>query len=300
MTVSPATAANPATALPDDPQAVFIRVDNLSLRFVLFRNKGMQLKEMVVDLVLGGLRRMFGKVRPLPAQRDEFFALQAINLNIESGMRLGIVGRNGAGKTTLLRTIAGIYQPTTGQIAINGSVAALIEIGSGFDPELTAYENILLGGALLGRSVAHMRRRADAIIEFAGVRDFAEIPIKYYSTGMNLRLAFAMATDVEPDVLLLDEMFAGGDQDFQLRATRRMRDLVQKTKIMVLVSHELKLVREFCTHALWLEGGRIRQFGSVPEVLAAYEIPPPPPPPPLASTTTPDADPNPGSPSSPF
>lgn len=259
--------------LPADPNTVFIRIENLSLQFLLYHNKGLQLKEFVIDLFRSKLQRATAAALQ-PADQNSFNALTDLSLHLAAGTRLGIIGRNGAGKTTLLRTIARIYQPTSGRILLNGSVAALIEIGSGFDPELSARENILLGGSLLGRPLSEMRARSAAIIDFAGIGAFADVPIKYYSTGMNLRLAFALATDVEPDILLLDEMFAGGDQDFQMRAKARMTELIEKTKIMVMVSHLPELVRMFCTHVLWLEQGRIKQYGSVEEVLAAYAATP--------------------------
>ncbi|HTL53971.1 MAG TPA: ABC transporter ATP-binding protein [Planctomycetota bacterium] len=265
---SSAPAAPAASFAMDDRSRVFIRAENLSLQFMLYRNKGMQLKEFLLDLLPQFLR----KAPPAGdlAHRKSFYVLENLSFQIQAGTRLGIIGRNGAGKSTLLRSLARIYQPTAGRIVINGRLAALIEIGSGFDPELTAYENILLGGSLLGRPVREMRSRSDAIIDFAGIREFADVPIKYYSTGMNLRLAFALATDVEPEILLLDEMFAGGDLDFQARAKTRMEALVEKTKIMVLVSHDGNLIRQYCTEVMWLEHGRIRQHGPVDEVLNAY------------------------------
>lgn len=256
--------------IPSDPAAVFIHIDNLSLQFILYRNKGMQLKEMVVERLGYHFKRLLGRTPARIEHKNTFYAIRHLTLAIHAGMRLGVVGANGAGKTSLLRTLARIYAPTEGRILLNGNVAALIEIGSGFDPELNAYENIMLGGALLGRTVRSMRERTDAIIEFAGIREFADVPIKYYSTGMNLRLAFALATDIEPEILLLDELFAGGDREFQMRAIQRMTQLVKKTQIMVMVSHDMGLVREFCTHTLWMEHGRMRMFGETREVLAAY------------------------------
>jgi ABC-type polysaccharide/polyol phosphate transport system ATPase subunit len=241
--------------------AALIELDNASLRFVNYADKQYSLKRAVLDLVLR---------RESPAPSSAFWALSNITLKIGAGERVGIVGGNGAGKSTLLRLLAKIYPPTSGQVAIRGGVAPLIEMGAGFNPELSGTDNIVLNGAMLGFSRARMLGMVDRIHEFTGLRDFAEMPLKYYSSGMYMRLAFAIATEVDPDILLIDESLGVGDAAFQDKAKSRLRGLLDRTKVVVLVSHELETLRQLCTRGLWIQQGRVIADGPINEIIDGY------------------------------
>jgi ABC-type polysaccharide/polyol phosphate transport system ATPase subunit len=180
------------------------------------------------------------------------------------------VGGNGAGKSTLLRLLARIYPPTSGSVAIRGSVAPLIEMGAGFNPELSGKDNIILNGAMLGFSRSRMLSMVDQIHEFTGLREFAEMPLKYYSSGMYMRLAFAIATEVDPDILLIDESLGVGDAAFKDKAKARIRGLFERTKAVVLVSHEMESLRQLCTRGLWIEHGRLLADGPINEIIDRY------------------------------
>jgi ABC-type polysaccharide/polyol phosphate transport system ATPase subunit len=201
---------------------------------------------------------------------SEFWALQGVSLTIWPGERLGIVGANGAGKSTLLRVLAKIYPPTSGRMVVRGKIAPLIEMGAGMNGELSGGENIFLNGALLGFTRQEMRERVDRIWEFSGLREFADLPLKYYSSGMYSRLAFAIATEVEPEILLIDEALSAGDAAFLDRARERMEGLFGRSKAVVLVSHDLKSVASLCTRAIWLHRGKVVAEGPVGEVVGRY------------------------------
>jgi ABC-2 type transport system ATP-binding protein/lipopolysaccharide transport system ATP-binding protein len=189
---------------------------------------------------------------------------------IEHGERVGLVGHNGAGKTTLLRVIAGIYEPVTGTVAVEGRTVPLFDAGLGTDPESSGMDNIQLRGLFLGLSKAEMRRRTDEIAEFTGLGPFLDMPLRTYSTGMQARLAFAISTCIDPDVLLLDEGIGAGDAAFMAKASQRLDRLVQQTGILVLASHSEDLLRRLCSKAFLFEHGRVVAEGSVDEVLARY------------------------------
>jgi ABC-type polysaccharide/polyol phosphate transport system ATPase subunit len=241
--------------------AGLIELDGVSLRFVNYSDKQYSLKRAVLDLVLR---------REQPVPSSEFWALRDISLRIASGERVAIVGGNGAGKSTLLRLLAMIYPPTTGKLLIRGSVAPLIEMGAGFNHELSGHDNILLNGAMLGFSRAAMVAKIDRIHEFTGLREFAEMPLKYYSSGMYMRLAFAIATEVNPDILLVDESLGVGDASFQEKAKARIRNLLDRTRVVVLVSHDLQSLRELCARAVWIHHGHLVADGPVDEILDRY------------------------------
>jgi ABC-type polysaccharide/polyol phosphate transport system ATPase subunit len=241
--------------------ASLVELNDVSLRFVNYADKQYSLKRAALDLVL---RRE--SMTPIA----EFWALRGITFKIGHGERVGIVGANGAGKSTLLRLLARIYPPTSGLFSIRGSVAPLIEMGAGFNTELSGLDNIVLNGALLGFSRSEMLSKVDEIHEFTGLREFAEMPLKYYSTGMYMRLAFAIATEVSPDILLVDESLGVGDAAFQEKAKSRVRNLLDRTQVVVVVSHDLESLRSLCTRGLWIQKGRLVDDGPIDEVVDRY------------------------------
>jgi ABC-type polysaccharide/polyol phosphate transport system ATPase subunit len=238
-----------------------IELNDVSLRFVNYADKQYSLKRAVLDLMLR---------RESMVPNSEFWALRGVTFKIARGEQVGIVGANGAGKSTLLRVLARIYPPTSGQFSIRGSVAPLIEMGAGFNVELSGLDNIVLNGALLGFSRRDMMSKVDQIHEFTGLREFAEMPLKYYSSGMFARLAFAIASEVSPDILLIDESLSVGDVVFQEKAKARIRTLFDRTQAVVLVSHDLKSLRTLCTRGLWIHQGRLVEDGPIDEVVDRY------------------------------
>ncbi len=241
--------------------APLIELCDVALRFVNYADKQYSLKRATLDLLLRRESRV---------PKSEFWALRDINFRVTRGDRLGIVGGNGAGKSTLLRVLARIYPPTHGTLAVRGVVAPLIEMGAGFNAELSGLDNIMLNGALLGFSKAQMMKRVDQIHEFTGLREFADMPLKYYSSGMYMRLAFAIATEVNPDILLVDESLGVGDAAFQEKAKARVRNLLDRTQAVILVSHDLRSLRELCTRGLWIQKGRLVADGPIDAVIDQY------------------------------
>jgi ABC-type polysaccharide/polyol phosphate transport system ATPase subunit len=201
---------------------------------------------------------------------DDFLALRKVDLSIKAGETVGIVGRNGAGKSTLLRVIARVISPAFGRVVVAGRVAPILELGLGLHGELTGRENVLLQGALLGFPRAHMKRRLDEIVAFAELEEVIDAPIRTYSTGMTARLAFAVATDVDPDVLLVDEVLAVGDESFQRKSQGRIDAFRNSGKTVVVVSHALPRITELCSRVFWLDRGRVVQEGAAPVVTEAY------------------------------
>ena len=200
----------------------------------------------------------------------EFWALRDINFEVRKGECIGIIGRNGAGKSTLLQIITGTLAPTTGEVNLKGRVAALLELGSGFNPEFTGKENVYLNGAILGLSKAEIDAKYDDIVAFADIGEFIDQPVKTYSSGMMVRLAFAVNASVDPDVLIVDEALAVGDAAFQLKCATRMRKLVESGVTILFVSHDVSSVRTYCNRAIWLANGGLRQIGDVKEVTSRY------------------------------
>jgi ABC-type polysaccharide/polyol phosphate transport system ATPase subunit len=199
-----------------------------------------------------------------------FWALEGINLELRQGESLGIIGRNGAGKSTLLKVIARVLRPTRGRVWVKGNVAPLIELGAGFHFELTGRENIFLNGAMLGFSQAQMKERFDRIVEFAELGPFIDAALRSYSSGMVMRLGFAVATEIDPDILIIDEVLAVGDESFQEKCLARMADFRAKGTTILFVSHGLESVRAICDRAVWIEQGQLRHSGGVGEVIESY------------------------------
>jgi ABC-type polysaccharide/polyol phosphate transport system ATPase subunit len=224
-----------------------IQINNLTLAF----------DKHISGLTIGeSFAKLFRSNKLLNSQ-SHHIALNDINLKINNGERVGIIGHNGAGKSTLLKVISGIYPAEKGSISILGSIAPLLELGAGFHPELTGRENIYLNAAFLGHSRLRTKDMENDIIEFAELEEFIDTPVKYYSSGMYLRLAFSVATCVEPEILILDEVFAGGDSGFVKKAQERMEQLVKKSKIMILVSHDHDLIKRLTTRIITMESGSI-------------------------------------------
>jgi len=242
------------------PEEADIRLEDVHLLFRSYRSRLPSLKQSAINALT---RRKNAKV-------SDFWIFQGIDLHVPHGQRLGIIGANGAGKSTMLKLIAGIYKPTRGRLRVVGRLAPLLELGAGMNPELSGLENILLNGALLGYGAVEMRRKAPEILEFAGLTEFAQTPLKYYSTGMSLRLGFSVATDIDPEVLVIDEIFAGGDAEFVIRAKDRMRRLMDASKIVVIVSHDLSLIQDLCDRTIWLDKGKIRDDGDPATVCERY------------------------------
>ena len=239
-------------------------VEEVSKCFRLPLERPRSLKEAWTG-VLRGSGRGFRRVRSEP-----FWALRDISLEVHRGSMFGMIGRNGSGKSSLLRIMAGIYHPTGGRVAINGRASALLELGAGFHPALSGRENIYLNASMLGLSKAQIDGRVDQIIEFSGLADFIDSPVKIYSSGMYVRLGFAVAVHVDPDILIVDEVVAVGDEEFQLRCFNHLDALRSQGVTIVLVSHDLGMLRANCDRMAWLNQGRLAALGDPQEVINAY------------------------------
>ena len=202
--------------------------------------------------------------------KNEFWALKNVSFNVERGESLGIIGHNGAGKSTILKLLSNITSPTKGEIAINGRLSALLEVGSGFHPELTGRENTYLSGSILGMRRREITAKLDSIVEFAGVRPFIDLPVKRYSSGMYVRLGFSITAHLEPDILLLDEVLAVGDAAFQEKCKKRIRELHKRGTTLVFISHDLTAVRDLCERVLLLQKGEVAAVGSPDEMIRKY------------------------------
>lgn len=237
---------------------VVINVSDATVRFNMASERIDNLKEYVIKLVKHQL--MF----------QEFLALKNVDFSVRKGEAWGIIGTNGSGKSTLLKLICGILKPYTGTVKIQGSIAPLIELGAGFDGDLTAKENIFLNGAVLGHTKKYMQDHFEEIVEFAELQDFLDMPIKNYSSGMAARLGFSIATVVRPDILIVDEVLSVGDYAFQQKCEKRMKGMLEGGTTLLFVSHSIDSVRSLCDHALWLDKGNVRLKGEVEEVCDAY------------------------------
>ena len=238
-----------------------IQVDNVSMRFNLAQEKTETLKEYTVKLLK---HQLFF---------NEFYALQDVSFSIEPGESVALIGRNGSGKSTMLKIISGILTPTKGSVEVNGSIAPLIELGAGFDYELTGRENIFLNGAILGYSKKLMLEKYDEIIDFSELRDFIDVPVKNYSSGMIARLGFSIATMVKPEILVVDEILAVGDQAFQDKCHKRLEDMMNSGTTVLLVSHSAADIKRICQKAVWIDKSNLRFVGNVDEALQLYDKP---------------------------
>ena len=241
-----------------------ISFQNASVEFPIFNAKGRSFTSRVLQIATGG--KLDADVQGHVTVR----ALQGINLEIQEGDRVGLIGNNGAGKSTLLRVLSRAYVPTSGTAAISGNVGSLIDISLGINPEATGIENIYLRSALLGISGALVRKNIEDIRSFSDLGNFLEMPVRTYSAGMHLRLAFAVSTLVTPEILLMDEWLSVGDEAFRTKAEIKLREMVDSSKILVIASHDRTLIEKTCNRAIWLEHGKIIKDGSAKEVAAAY------------------------------
>ena len=239
------------------PNPVIVLKD-VSLCYRLAKQKIPSLKDYAIHWMKGALAY------------EELWALRGVSLTVERGESLGIVGRNGAGKSTLLKVVSRVLKPTEGTAELRGIVAPILELGTGFDHELTGYENIYLSALLLGRTRREIDEKVEEIIDFSGLREFIHSPVRNYSTGMFARLGFAIATAWVPDVLILDEVLAVGDARFLRRCEQRMEEFREKGSTLLLVSHDVSAIRETCRRAVWLEKGRVEMDGSAGEVVDRY------------------------------
>ncbi len=239
----------------------YIQAENLSVKFRIYRNTNPSFKDLIVNRFKGRKQR---------DNYTEFFAINNLSLKIESGDRLGIVGLNGAGKSTLLKTIAGIYFPHGGRVRMNGRITPLMELGAGFDPEQTGWENIYLNGALLGFSPAEMRLKEKAIADFSELGNFLDLPVKYYSSGMYGRLSFSIAAMTDPEILLIDEVFSTGDAHFVEKSSQRILQLVERSQIVVVVSHNLDQIKNLCNRVIVMNKGVVLKDGIPQETLEYY------------------------------
>lgn len=237
---------------------LIVEATDISLAFRRTRHRVSSLKQTAIDTIN---RRM---------AYEEFFALRNISFNIARGETVSIIGRNGAGKSTLLKVIARVLPPTKGRVIVRGHVAPMIELGAGFNPELTGAENIVLYGTLLGRTPKEMRARIEGIADWAGLTEHLDIPIRAYSSGMTARLAFATATDVTPDLLLIDEILSVGDADFREKSAARTLEMMNSGCAVLLVSHDLEAVERMSTRAIYLSDGAEKVVGAPNEVVEAY------------------------------
>lgn len=236
-----------------------IEIDNVSMRFNLAREKSESLKEYFLQMIRGKL------------QFDEFYALRNISFQVEKGDFFGLIGLNGSGKSTLLKVISGVYKPTEGSTQVHGTIAPLIELGAGFDMDLTARENIYLNGTVLGFTPQYITERFEEIVEFSELREFLDVPLKNYSSGMVARIGFAIATITKPDVLIADEILSVGDFLFQQKCEQRMQELMSGGTTVILVSHSLEQIERNCNRVAWLEKGRLKMIGDTATVCGAYK-----------------------------
>ena len=236
-----------------------IDVKQVSMHFNLMVERVDSIKEYILKLIKGKLLY------------NDFVALNNISFSVQKGEIVGFVGLNGEVKSTLLNIIAGVLKPTSGSVVTKGSIAPLIEVGAGFDPELTARENVYLNGAILGHTKSFMDKKFDEIIEFAELQNFVDVPVKNFSSGMYARLGFSIATVVQPDILIVDEVLSVGDYRFQEKCEKRINQMIEQGVTIILVSHSINMIKRLCTKVVWLDHGQIKDIGATKKVCLEYE-----------------------------
>lgn len=249
-----------------------IRIEQLSKRYRLGSGPpgGRTLPEAITDTTRQLVRRLLGRSQPRPQPPTEFWALRDVSFEVDPGEVVGIIGRNGAGKSTLLKVLSRIVAPTAGRVEVRGRLGSLLEVGTGFHPELTGRENVYLNGSILGMTRREVARKFDAIVAFAGVEEFLDTPVKRYSSGMYVRLAFAVAAHLEPEILIVDEVLAVGDAAFQKKCLDAMRTVASSGRTVLVVSHQLDVINRLCRRAVWLDRGQVKGIGPAAELVAAY------------------------------
>lgn len=241
-----------------------ILLNNVSVDIPIFNSQGRSLKKTIMGMATGG------RIGLTESGRTVVRSLDHLNLEIKSHERVGLIGHNGAGKSTLLRVLSSVYEPTEGVAKIKGSIGSLIDISLGIDLEATGLENIYLRSALLGIPKKNVDKELNSLVEFTELGDFINMPVRTYSTGMHMRLAFAVSTMISPDILLMDEWLSVGDQSFQEKAENRLNRLIERTNILVIATHSRRLIERCCTRVLWLEHGRLKMDGSPEQVCPLY------------------------------
>ena len=237
-----------------------IDINNVSMRFNLGIEKNFSFKMAFIGI--------FDKSkRP---KKEDFWALKNVSLHVNKGEVVGLIGSNGAGKSTLLKLVSGVMKPTKGKITVNGAISPMIELGAGFDPELTARENIYLNGAVLGYSKKFLDEKFEEIVEFSELRDFLDVPIRNFSSGMTAKLAFSIATIVNPEILIVDEILSVGDIKFQEKSKSKMLEMIKGGTTVLYVSHSLDSIKQLCDRAMWLENGEVQMIGNAKEVCDKY------------------------------
>ena len=250
-----------------------IEIENLGKRYMLTaaRQRSRQHHYVALrDVITDRLKKLVVRDKTAPPRHEEFWALDGVSFTVNQGDRIGIIGRNGAGKSTLLKILSRITEPTRGRITITGRVASLLEVGTGFHPELTGRENIYLNGAILGMTHEEIRRRFDEIVAFAEVEKFLETPVKRYSSGMYVRLAFAVAAHLEPEILIVDEVLAVGDAEFQKKCLGKMEQVSKEGRTVLFVSHDMQSISLLTSRAVFLDRGKVEAVGPTSEVISAY------------------------------
>ena len=242
---------------------IAIKVENISKKYQIGENKTYPtLRDKLMELP----NRLFKG----PKKSKEFWALKDVSFEVKKGEVVGIIGRNGAGKSTMLKILARITEPTSGKITMFGRVASMLEVGTGFNPELTGRENIYLNGSIIGMKKSEIEQKFDDIVAFSGVEKFLDTPVKHYSSGMYVRLAFAVAAHLDADILLVDEVLAVGDAEFQKKCLGKMSDLAESGRTVIFVSHNIESLRKLCTHAILLESGELRMSGTIFNAIKEY------------------------------
>lgn len=238
-----------------------IKVDNVSMRFNLGIEKNFSLKLFFINLF---------KPRKKKEKKPDFWALKDVSFEVKRGEVVGFIGSNGAGKSTMLKVIAGVMKPTKGKVEVHGNICPMIELGAGFDMDLTARENIFLNGAVLGYSKKFIEEKFDEIVEFSELKDFLDVPVRNFSSGMTARLAFSIATVVDPEILIVDEILSVGDMAFQAKSEAKMRSMIGGGTTVLFVSHSLAQIQNLCDRAVWLEHGQVIKTGPAKEVCEEY------------------------------
>ena len=239
-----------------------IKIENVSMKFNLEIEKDFSMKQAFVNF--------FTKKKKKKKKNDDFWALKNVSFTVDKGEVVGLIGSNGAGKSTLLKVVSGVMKPTSGKVTVQGVISPMIELGAGFDGNLTARENIYLNGAILGYSKKFLDEKFEEIVEFSELRDFLDVPVKNFSSGMTAKLAFSIATVVNPEILIVDEILSVGDIKFQEKSKNKMMEMIKGGTTVLYVSHSLQSIKDLCTKVVWLEHGKVIKIGDTEQICDAY------------------------------